>query len=276
MTTKPILILGGTGKTGGRIASRLTAMDVPIRIGSRSAPVPFLWEDETTWAPVLNDVKAVYIAYYPDIGAPGASAKIASFTQLAVSMDVTRIVLLSGRGEDEAERSEQELQKSGADWTILRCNWFAQNFSEGITYDQVIRGEVQLPGGSVPEPFVDIEDIADVAVAALTEPGHEGELYELSGPTALTFAEAVSEIAAASGRDVRYRQISVEEFSTALAAEIDEPDYIEFLTYLFTDILDGRNAKPTDGVFKAIGRRARSFRDYAKTTAATGVWAVSE
>ncbi len=275
MTPKPILILGGTGKTGGRVASRLTAKSVPVRIGSRSAEVPFTWEDETSWAPVLRGVKAAYIAYYPDIGAPGASTTIASFAQLAVSMGVTRLVLLSGRGEEEAERSELELRKSGAEWTILRCSWFNQNFSESFMLGPVLGGEVMLPASDIPEPFVDVEDVADVAVAALTEPGHVGKLYELTGPTALTFAEAIGEIAAASGRDIRYQQISVQDFAAGLATEIDEQDYVEFLTYLFAEVLDGRNAKPADGVFQALGRQPRSFRDYTKTAAATGVWTVN-
>ncbi|ALG10294.1 NAD(P)H-binding protein [Kibdelosporangium phytohabitans] len=272
MTEQPILILGGTGKTGSRVAARLTAREVPVRIGSRSAGIPFSWEDEKTWAPALRGTSAAYIAYYPDLGAPGAAAAIGSFSQLAVSLGVTRLVLLSGRGEEEAQRSEQELRKSGADWTILRASWFAQNFSESFLLEPVLGGSVMLPAGDVVEPFVDVEDIADVAVAALTEPGHVGKLYELTGPEALSFSGAIAEIAVATGRDIRYMRITIEQFAAALADEVG-PDYVEFLTYLFTEVLDGRNAQPTDGVRQALGREPRSFREYARTTAATGVWA---
>ncbi|NRN65235.1 NmrA family transcriptional regulator [Kibdelosporangium sp. 4NS15] len=276
MTENPILILGGTGKTGGRIADRLTARGVPVRIGSRSAEPAFHWEDDSTWAPVLRGAAAVYIAYYPDIGAAGASTTVGSFAKLAVSLGVTRIVLLSGRGEQEAERSEQAVRESGAEWTVLRASWFAQNFSESFLLDPVLSGQVRLPAGAVVEPFVDVDDIADVAVAALTEPGHVGELYELTGPYAVSFADAIAEISAASGREISYEKISIDEFAAGLAHEIgDQPEYIDFLKYLFTDILDGRNAQPQDGVRRALGREPRSFRDYAKTAAATGVWATN-
>jgi uncharacterized protein YbjT (DUF2867 family) len=265
---KPILVLGATGKTGRRIVDQLTALGLPVRTGSRSGEPPFRWEDRSTWAPLLENAASVYIAYYPDIGAPGAAATVGAFAERAVSLGVTRIVLLSGRGEEEAARGEQEVRKSGADLTIVRASWFAQNFSEGFLLDQVLSGEVVLPAGAVPEPFVDVDDIADVAVAALTEPGHSNKVYELTGPYALTFADAVAEIAEAAGRDIRYQQISVEDFGAMLAGIVaDEFGYAEFLTYLFTDVLDGRNSQTVDGVQQALGRPARSFRDYAQKAA---------
>lgn len=270
---KPVLVLGATGKTGRRIVDQLTSRGVAVRTGSRSGEPPFRWEDESTWAPLLTNAASVYVAYYPDISAPGAAATVGAFAERAVSLGVSRIVLLSGRGEEEAVRSEQEVRKSGADWTILRASWFAQNFSEGFLLDQVLSGEVVLPAGTVVEPFVDVDDIADVAVAALTETGHSNKLYELTGPYALTFADAVAEIAEASGRDIRYQQVSIEDFAAMLAGVIDEPGYAEFLTYLFTDVLDGRNSQTVDGVQQALGRPARSFRDYAKNAA--GAWTVS-
>jgi uncharacterized protein YbjT (DUF2867 family) len=269
---KPILVLGATGKTGRRIVAQLTDRGLPVRTGSRSGEPPFLWEDESTWAPLLENAASVYVAYYPDIGAPGAAATVGAFAERAVSLGVSRIVLLSGRGEEEAVRSEQEVRRSGADWTILRASWFAQNFSEGFLLDQVLSGEVVLPAGTVVEPFVDVDDIADVAVAALTETGHSNKLYELTGPYALTFADAVAEIAKASGRDIRYQQVSVDDFAAMLAGVIDEPGYAEFLSYLFTDVLDGRNSQTVDGVQQALGRPARSFREYAENAA--GAWTV--
>ena len=119
---------------------------------------------------------------------------------------------MSGRGEDEAQRSEQVLQASGAEWTIVRSSWFCQNFSESFLRDAVLAGEVALPVGDVKEPFVDAEYLADIAVAALTEDGHSGRLYELTGPRLLTFAEAVAEIAAASGRSIRFVQVTPEQY----------------------------------------------------------------
>jgi len=203
--TKATLVLGGTGKTGRRVVERLAARGLPTRVSSRSGEPPFDWEDEATWVPALRDVESVYISYYPDLAVPGAAATVRSFAELAVESGVRRLVLLSGRGEEEAQVSEQTVRDSGADWTILRSSWFSQNFSEDYMLEPVLGGEVALPAGNMPEPFVDADDIADVAVAALTEDGHGGRLYELTGPRLLTFAEAVGEIAQAAGRCVTCR-----------------------------------------------------------------------
>lgn len=266
------LVLGGTGKTGRRVVERLTARDVPTRIGSRSGTPPFDWDDQSTWAPALQNVRAVYVTYQPDLAVPGAPAAIRAFSELAVKSGVQRLVLLSGRGEEEAQRCEQIVQNAGTDWTILRASWFNQNFSEGPFQELVHGGVVALPAGPVGEPFIDVDDIADVAVAALTEDGHAGQLYELTGPRLLTFTEAVGEIAKASGRDVHYQQIPPEVFATALAEQGVPADAVALLNYLFTTVLDGRNAHLTDGVQRALGREPRDFSNYARATAATGVW----
>jgi uncharacterized protein YbjT (DUF2867 family) len=127
----------------------------------------------------------------------------------------------------------------------------------------------------VPEPFVDADDIADVAVAALTEEGHVGQLYELTGPRLLTFAEAVEEIANAVGREISFVPISVEDFSAAAAEQGVPGEVIDLLTYLFSEVLDGRNAHVTGGVQRALGREPRDFADYARDAAATGVWSAA-
>lgn len=270
--TKPILILGGTGKTGRRVAERLVNQGMPVRIGSRYEEPPFDWENRATWAPVLQEVKAVYITYYPDLAMPGAADAIGAFAKLAVENGVKRLVLLSGRGEEEAHRSEQALRDSGADWTILRASWFCQNFSENFLLEQVQSGTVALPTVDVAEPFVDADDIADVAVAALMENRHIGELYELTGPRAITFAEATEEIAKASGRKVNYLPLTTEQFSSILVQHHTPVEITELLTDLFTKVLDGRNSHLTDGVQRALGRAPRDFTDYARDTAATGIW----
>jgi uncharacterized protein YbjT (DUF2867 family) len=266
------LVLGGTGKTGRRVAERLEARGVPVRVGSRSGEPPFDWEDEATWVPALRDVGAVYVAYYPDLAAPGAADAVRSFAELAVESGVRRLVLLSGRGEEEARRAELAVQGVDAEWTIVRSSFFSQNFSESFFLEPILGGELALPVDGVAEPFVDAEDIADVAVAALTEDGHAGQLYELTGPRLLTFAEAVEEISLASGRDIRYVPISAEQFTSALSRDGVLPEVIELLSYLFTEVLDGRNARLTDGVRRALGREPRDFADYAREAAATGVW----
>ena len=268
------LVVGGTGKTGRRVAERLQARDLPVRIGSRSGAPPFDWEDRSTWAPALQGTAAAYVSYFPDLAVPGAPEAIAAFAEQALAAGTRRLVLLSGRGEEEAQRAEQALAETDAEWTIVRCTWFSQNFSESYLLEPVLAGEVVLPTGSVTEPFVDADDLADVAVAALTEPGHDGKTYELAGPRLLTFGDAADEIAKASGRAVTFLPVSAEEFATGLAAQSVPPDLVEFFTHLFTKVLDGRNSHLTRDIAEILGRPARDFRDYAKAAAATGVWGV--
>jgi len=268
---KPTLVLGGTGKIGRRVVERLSERGVPTRIGSRSGEPRFDWEDRSTWAPVLEGVGSAYVAHYGD-AIPGAAQTLGLFAELAVESGVPRLVLLSGRGEEEAERGERAVRASGAELTVLRSTWFAQNFSEDYWREAVLSGEVALPAGEVPEPFVDADDIADVAVAALTDDRHIGQLYELTGPRLLTFAEAVQEIARAVGREIRYVPISIEDFAAAAAEQGVPSEVVEMLTFLFGEVLDGRNARLADGVQRALGREPRDFSDYARDAAATGIW----
>ena len=264
------LVLGGTGKTGRRIVERLENRGVPTRTASRSAG--FDWHDPTSWDAQLAGVTAAYISYAPDLAVPGATEAIRLFAQKAVAAGVSRLVLLSGRGEEEAQRCERIVQDAGVDWTIVRASWFQQNFSEGEFVDLVLAGAVTLPAGDVREPFIDADDIADVAVAALTEDGHAGEVYEVTGPRLMTFTEAVQEIAAASGRDVRYVQIPHDAFVAGVTESGAPSEMAWLLDYLFTSVLDGRNAHLTDGVQRALGREPTDFAEYARRTAATGVW----
>jgi uncharacterized protein YbjT (DUF2867 family) len=276
MSEDTTLVLGGTGKTGRRVTERLTALGVPVRIGSRSGEPPFDWEKPETWAPALRGVKSVYVSYYPDLAVPGAVEVVGSFARLAVNEGVPRLVLLAGRGEAEAELAEQAVRDSGADLTIVRATWFMQNFSEDYMIEHILAGAIALPAGDTPEPFVDADDIADVAVAALTDDKHIGQLYELTGPRLLTFAEAAEEISNATGRDIPYVPVSLEEHA-AVAAEQGVPsDVIELLTYLFSEVLDGRNAHVTDGVQRALEHEPRDFREFARDAAATGVWNAPE
>jgi uncharacterized protein YbjT (DUF2867 family) len=274
--TNTTLVLGATGKTGRRVAQRLIDRGLPVRLGSRSAEPPFEWHDPDTWGLVLDGVSRVYISYYPDIAAPGAVEIVGAFAKLAVSRGVKRLVLLSGRGEAEAERAEQVVRDTGAELTVVRSTWFAQNFSEGFMLDGIVSGVLALPAGDTPEPFVDADDIADVVVAALTEDRHIGQLYELTGPRSLTFAEAVAEIGRASGDDARYQPVSLDEYALAMT-ELGLPgEVVELTRYLFSEVLDGRNSATVDGVQRALGRPARDFSEYARDAAAAGAWAVDE
>jgi uncharacterized protein YbjT (DUF2867 family) len=271
MSELPILIIGGAGKTGARVNALLRASGVPTRPVSRSTSVPFDWTRPGTWPAALAGVSMAYVTYQPDLAVEGASDAIAEVSRLARENGLEHVVLLSGRGEPGAQRAEATLQQSGVPWTIVRASWFDQNFSEGYLLDGVLAGEIALPAGAVPEPFVDADDIAEVVVAALTDRRHAGKLYEVTGPRALTFAQAVAEIARAAGRPVRYRQIGSDEFADGMRPHVPE-EHIALLLELFAVVLDGRNSDVAHGVEQALGRPARDFADYAHRTAATGVW----
>ncbi|MFK3841273.1 NAD(P)H-binding protein [Serratia sp. NPDC087055] len=268
----PILVLGATGKTGSRVAARLQQLEIPVRAAHRRAAIPFDWQNSTTWHTALQGVKKLYLSFQPDLAVPGAIDTLEHFCQQAVNRGVQKIVLLSGRGEDEARQAEDVVKNSGADWTVLRASWFMQNFSESFILDDLLNGQVYLPPGEIPEPFIDAEDIADAAVAALTQPGHSNTLYELSGPRLMTFAQAVGEIALASGREIHYQQVPVADYVDYLREAQLPAEMIALLEYLFSTVLDGRNASVTDGIQRSLGRAPRDFSAYIADTAASGVW----
>lgn len=270
------LVLGGTGKTGSRVARRLRDAGRPLRIGSRAGTPRFDWDDRATWAAALDGATAAYLCFFPDLAVPGAAATVGALAAQARAAGVRRIVLLSGRGEEEAQAAERAVQAAAPSATVVRCAWFSQNFSESFLLDPLLAGEVALPVGDVAEPFVDADDVADVAFAALTRPGHEGRIYELTGPRLLRFDEAVAEVARASGRPLRFVPVSAEQYADALRQQGVPDEVAGLMTYLFAEVLDGRNASLAGGVRDALGRDPRDFRDYARAAAATGVWAAEE
>ncbi|MFD5144631.1 NAD(P)H-binding protein [Streptomyces sp. NPDC058401] len=269
-TTLRTLVIGGTGKTGRRVAEKLTALGRPVRIGSRSGEPAFDWNEPASWGPALEGVDRAYVTYYPDLGFPGAAEHVGAFARAAVAAGVRRLVLLSGRGEEAAQRSEEALKESGADWTVVRAAWFNQNFDESFFLEPVLAGEIALPTADAVEPFVDTEDIADVVVAALTGDQHIGRTYELSGPRLLSFAEVAAELSKATGREIAYVPVSDEAYRAVLRENGLPEEFAE----LFALILDGRNAHLVDGVEEVLGRKPRDFSDFAREAAARGVWDV--
>ena len=267
------VIVGGAGKTGRRVEQRLKALGVPVRLASRSSALPFDWNDERTWAECLRGARALYLTYFPDLAARGASARIGRASRLAAEAGVERIVLLSGRGEHQVWPAERAMRDAGVPCTVVRCAWFAQNFSEGLLLEPILQGELTLPAGNVAEPFIHLDDVADVVTAALTDPRHAGHIYDLTGPRLITFSEACREISLASDRFVSYRSVSSEEYAATLAPFMPAED-VRFLVELFVSILDGHNALLTDGVQRALGRPARDFSDYVTRAAAAGAWKV--
>ena len=271
--TGPVVIVGGAGKTGQRVADRLATQGLAARFASRSTSPAFDWEDETTWRGALEGARAAYIAYQPDLAAPGAAQRIGALASLASTLGLERLVLLSGRGEEGALESERAAFAAHHAVTVCRVAWFDQNFTQGALAGAVPTGVFALPApADVPEPFVDLDDVADVAVLALTEDGHAGVVHELTGPEALTLDEIARQLSEATGGPVEYVAVTQSEFThEAVEAGLDEPT-AAFLAGLFTEIFDGRNVATTTGVRDALGREPRSFRDWAKDAAAQGLW----
>ena len=268
----PVVVLGATGKTGRRVVDRLRDRGVPVEGRSRGSAPPFDWTDRATWPAAIEGAGALYVTYQPDLALAGASDDVAHLVGLAAAAGVGHVVLLSGRGEAGAVRAEEVVAGSGLPWTVVRASWFTQNFTEGALRDGVLEGAVVLPTGGVPEPFVDTDDVADVVVAALTEPDvHAGRLYEVTGPRSLTFAQVAAEIAAASGREVGYVDVPPEAFREAVAAEAGQ-EYADLLTDLCLEVFDGRNVEPAGGVRAALGRDPRDVAVVVREAAAAGAW----
>ena len=272
MKSAPILIVGKNGKTGLRVERLLQAAGFETRGVSRSSEPAFDWQDPSTWDAALRGVESAYVTFFPDLAIPSAEQTIKDFVATAKAAGLRHMVLLSGRGEEGAERAEAVLTNSGLEWNIVRANWFMQNFSEGFMIEGILKGELLLPAGATVEPFVDVDDIAEVAVAALTKPALRNQIFKVSGPRALSFAQCAREISDAVGYPVKYTQIPVESFLQALRAEGLPEEMLWLMNELFTVVFDGRNSEPTDGVEKALGRPATDFKDYLAKVVAAGTW----
>ncbi len=270
--TNNILVIGGTGKTGRRVVERLKTREIQVRIGSRAGEPPFDWENPETWAGALDGMDKVYITFQPDLAIPGARKAIEGFTSLAVKNGIQKMVLLSGKGEKEAELCEQVVMNAGVDWTIVRASWFNQNFSESFLFDPILAGHVALPRGEALVPYVDTDDIADVVVEALLNDDHVGQTYELTGPRQLTFKQATEEISDATGRDIVFTTITMDEYEKMLRKYEVPEDIIWLITYIFTEVLVERNSIVTNDIQKVLGRKAKDFAEYARETASTRIW----
>lgn len=270
---KNILVIGGTGKTGRKVVQNLQALQHHVRVGSRKATPAFDWENQDTWPTALEGIDAMYVTFQPDLAVPGAYDSITALVDLAQQSGIKKMVLLSGKGEKEAERCEQIVIQSDIDHTIIRANWFNQNFSESFLLEPILAGHVALPQAEAKVPYVDTGDIAAVATEVLLNDQHNGQIYELTGPTALTFEEVVHEIATATGRSIQFTPISMDAY-TQMLKEIELPaDYIWLLNYLFTEVLPAaENNKITTDIEKVLGRKPKSFSTFVRETAATGVW----
>ncbi|WP_066905853.1 NmrA family transcriptional regulator [Millisia brevis] len=270
MTTSTILITGGTGRTGRRVADRVAGHNP--RITSRSGPTPFDWDDPDTWDAALDGCSAAYLCYSPDLALPGVDDIIKRFVSRAGALGVDRLVLLSGRGEDGARACEDIVLAATPTATVVRCSWFQENFSEHFLRGSVLAGRIAVPAGDVREPFVSLDDVADIAALALTSGGYDGQVLELTGPQSITFTEAADQLSRAIDRPISYESVDGETFVLEQVAAGVHPDEAGALAWLFDEVLDGRNVATTSTIEQVLGRPARSFADYARSAAAAGAW----
>lgn len=268
-----ILVLGGTGKTGRKVASKLIALGHNVRIGSRSASPSFDWDKPETWTTAMQGMDKVYITFQPDLAVPGALDAIEELTKKAKQCNVKKLVLLSGKGEREAELCEQVVIHSGLDHTIVRASWFNQNFSESFFLEPILEGFVALPQAEAKVPYVDTDDIADVAVKALLHEEHNGKIYQLTGPRLLTFKEVIQEISEATGRDIAFTSIALSAYTKVMEQEGVPADFVWLIDYLFSEVLGNpNNAGITNDIEKVLGRKPKDFSAYVQETTAAGIW----
>jgi uncharacterized protein YbjT (DUF2867 family) len=270
---RKVLVIGGTGKTGRKVVQKLNALGYEVRIGSRSAEPAFNWENPQGWEKALEGIDMVYITFQPDLAVPGALEAIEELVRQAKRSGISKMVLLSGKGEREAELCEQVVIHSGIDYTIIRASWFNQNFSESFFLEPILAGHVSLPQPEAKVPYVDTDDIAEVAVAALIEEQHNGRIYELTGPRLLTFRDIIEDISRETGRSIQYSPITMQAYSKMLEEAGLPDDYIWLINYLFTEVLaKEENSMISPDIENVLGRKATDFSDYVKRTAATGIW----
>jgi uncharacterized protein YbjT (DUF2867 family) len=270
-----ISVLAASGKSGRRVVAALRAAGHHVRAASRSAEVRFDWADPRTWPAVADGAGALYLV------APEDPSPLPSFVDLVQEAGVKRVVLLSGRGVEAwgdrygraVAAAEDVVRGSDLDWTIIRANNFMQNFTEDLWHAPLLAGRLGLPTAGVPEPFVDVDDVAAVAARLLATDGYAGRTIDLTGPTALTFAEAVATIAAAAGRSIRYDELTPAAYAEELRAAGVGEEWVAELSGMFEILREGHLAAPATGVEDVLGRPPRSFVGWVAHIAPTGAWA---
>jgi uncharacterized protein YbjT (DUF2867 family) len=267
------LILGGAGKVGRRVARLLELDGHPVRAVSRSTSQRFHWRDSSTWRPALDDVDGVFVV------GPGSatdwSPLLAGFLDAASTAGVRHAVLLSSRGvefllDGNVARAEQALRTGRLPWTILRPTHFAQNFTEAMFIP--VDGHILAPVGDGAEPFIDVEDIAEVAAHVLAKGGAAGETVELSGPAAITFDQAAGILSEATGRPLTFRDQTGDGHIGALRAVGTPEEYVRWRMAMLDGIRRGADAYLSDGVTRILQRPATDFTAWARREATRAPW----
>ena len=273
MKTENILVIGGTGKTGRRVAENLTQLGHNVRVVGRKTNPAFDWENTDTYDAALKDMDRAYIVYYPDLAVPGSRDAISALTEKALEAGLEKVVLLSGKGETEAEACEEIVANSGLNYTLVRASWFNQNFSEGAFLEFVLNGIVALPMPKAEIPFVDVNDIADVVSKVILDDSYNGQTITVTGPQKRTFKQVVEIMAEAIDRHIQFVPISIDEFKEGMKQAGLPDSYVWLFGYLFQEVLGNPdNQEVSDDVAKVLGRPAIDFETFAKQTAATGIW----
>jgi uncharacterized protein YbjT (DUF2867 family) len=267
-----VLVLGATGKTGSRVADRLSERGVSVRTAARGgADIRFDWNNPATFGGALQGVTGVYLI--SPVMRVDFAGVVSDFLDQAEQAGVENITYLSAYGVEHAPAEvalravELDLEsRRSFTHSILRPAWFMQNFSE--TFLKPVDDEIVVPGGTGAEAFVDVEDIASVAAATLAEPEwHAGRAYAPTGPESLTLDQAARIISAAAGRTIVYRDTDRAEWVEAMVRSGVPAAYGEVLRTVTETIASGRGARPNGDVLAATGAAPVRFADFAAKTA---------
>ncbi|WP_299251701.1 NmrA family NAD(P)-binding protein [uncultured Aquimarina sp.] len=273
MKTENILVIGGNGKTGRRVAENLTQLGHNVRVVGRKTNPAFDWENTDTYDTALKDMDRAYIVYYPDLAVPGSRDAISTLTKKALQAGLEKVVLLSGKGETEAEACEEIVANSGLNYTLVRASWFNQNFSEGAFLEFILNGIVALPMPNAEIPFVDVNDIADVVSKVILDDTYNGQTITVTGPQKRTFKEVVEIMAETIDKHIQFVPISIDEFKEGMRKAGLPDSYVWLFGYLFKEVLGNpENQEVSDDVAKVLGRPAIDFETFARETAASGIW----
>lgn len=268
-----ILVTTPTGKVGAEVAKQLVARGADLRLGAHSPDkvrkafpaveaVRLDYADEASVRAAVAGVEAIYLASPGDSPAEPEQRLL----DLARAAGVRRAVKLSAHGVENGDsplrQVEKHLEASGLEWTILRPNWFMQNFSTSQA-DAIRAGTLAEPAGDGRSAFIDTRDIAAVAVSALTGSGHAGKAYALSGPESLDRNAVAAQLSKAIGREVRYLPVTDEQFRAAVKGFLS-PSYTELLSLLYGGTRQGWFDAVTDTVEKLLGRPPISFGRFAE------------
>jgi uncharacterized protein YbjT (DUF2867 family) len=259
------LIIGGTGKVGSRVTQYLTTAGHVARVASRTGgDVRFDWRDADSYRPAVEGADGIFIV------GPGSatdwSPSLTRLLEVAAAAGVRRVVLLSARGveflpDGAVARAERAVQDGSIPWTILRPSHFAQNFTEAMFVP--VDGAVIAPVGDGAEPFVDVDDIAQVASTVFGSDDWRNEIIDISGPSALGFVDAVAVLAEHTGRPTRFEDESAEDHIARLRSANTPEGYIEWRMAMLGGIRSGADAYVSDGVERVLGRPATSFPEWA-------------